>query len=199
MAQYPLGADRGPDMMNAVTLPFLVVGAALTALLYVFGLRRLLGLHLPLRRTLIAGVIAFLIASPIIIAIIPQTPNILPDLWFVILGTVIAFLVGMTLLVVAEMFVPSGSMPGLLYLARELHKSLGRTKRYLQIVSILVRRGLPPTSGVDAGPSFELRRVAPIWLARFAWRSKRAASPSSSSVRSSPPGATCCPTSLSKS
>jgi hypothetical protein len=66
--------------MNAVTLLFLVVGAALTALLYVFALRRLLGLRLPFLRTLIAGVIAFLVASPIIIAIIPQTPNILPDL-----------------------------------------------------------------------------------------------------------------------
>lgn len=48
--------------MNAVTLLFLVVGAALTALLYVFAIRRLLGLRLPFLRTLIAGVIAFLVA-----------------------------------------------------------------------------------------------------------------------------------------
>ena len=113
--------------MTALTFLFLVVGVALTALLYVFGVRRLLGLRLPLLRTLIAGVIAFLVTSPIIIAITPQTPNILPDLWFVILGTVIALLVGMTLLVIAEVFVPSGSMPGPLYLARELRKRLGRT------------------------------------------------------------------------
>jgi ubiquinone biosynthesis protein len=116
--------------MTALALPFLVVGAVLTTLLYLFGVRRLLGLRLPLLRTLIAGVIAFLVAAPIIAAIIPQTPNILPDLWFVILGTVIALLVGMTLLVVAEVFVPSGSMPGPLYLARGLRKRLGRTKRY---------------------------------------------------------------------
>lgn len=130
--------------MTALTLLSLVIGAALTALLYVFGVRRLLGLRLPLLRTLIAGVIAFLVTSPIIIAIIPQTPNFLPDLWFVILGMVIALLVGMTLLVVAEVFVPSGSLPGPLYLARELRKRLGRTKRYVQIVPILVRRGLIP-------------------------------------------------------
>jgi hypothetical protein len=33
--------------MTALTLPILVVGAALTALLYVFGVRRLLGLRFP--------------------------------------------------------------------------------------------------------------------------------------------------------
>jgi ubiquinone biosynthesis protein len=141
--------------MTALTFLFLVVGVALTALLYVFGVRRLLGLRLPLLRTLIAGVIAFLVTSPIIIAITPQTPNILPDLWFVILGTVSALLVGMTFLVVAEVFVPSGSMPGPLYLARELRKRLGRTKRYVQIVPILVRRGLLPY--LQGGRRAELR------------------------------------------
>lgn len=35
-------------------------------------------------------------------------------------------------------------MPGPLYLARGLRKRLGRTKRYVQIVPILVRRGLLP-------------------------------------------------------
>ena len=56
--------------MNAVTLLFLVVGAALTALLYVFAIRRLLGLRLPFLRTLIAGVIAFLAATGGIIGVL---------------------------------------------------------------------------------------------------------------------------------
>ena len=42
--------------------------AALTALRYVFAIRRLPGLRLPFLRTLIDGVIAFLVASPIIVA-----------------------------------------------------------------------------------------------------------------------------------
>jgi ubiquinone biosynthesis protein len=169
--------------MNVVTLLFLVVGAVLTALLYVFAIRRLLGLRLPFLRTLIAGVIAFLVASPIIVAIIPQTPNILPDLWFVILAMVIALLVGMMLLVVAEVFVPSGSMPGPLYLARGLRKRLDRTKRYVQIVPILVRRGLLPylpggrraefrTSDGRAHLAYDapfggLSNGSPIWVSRL--------------------------------
>ena len=59
-------------------------------------------------------------------------------------GVAIGLLVGMTLLVVAEVFVPSGSLPGPLFLVRGLRKRLGRTKRYWQITRILVRRGLLP-------------------------------------------------------
>ena len=111
---------------------------------YAFGVRRLLGLRLPLLRTLVAGVIAVLVASPIITAIIPKKPGLLPALWFVILGYAIALLAGMTFLVVAEVFVPSGSLPGPVYFARGLRKRLGRARRYSQISRILVRRGLFP-------------------------------------------------------
>jgi hypothetical protein len=55
--------------MTALTDATLVMGIALTALLFAFGVRRLLGLRLPLPRTLIAGVIAYLLVSPIINAI----------------------------------------------------------------------------------------------------------------------------------
>ena len=65
-------------------------------------------------------------------------------LWFVILGVAIALLVGMAFLVVAETFVPSGSLPGPVYLARGLRRRLGRSRRYSQIGRILVRRGLLP-------------------------------------------------------
>jgi hypothetical protein len=61
--------------MTALTVPFLVIGIALTAPVYAFGVRRLLGLRLPLLRTLVAGVIAVLVASPIITAIIANKPG----------------------------------------------------------------------------------------------------------------------------
>ena len=61
-----------------------------------------------------------------------------------ILGVAIALLVGMAFLVVAEVFVPSGSLPGALFVARGLRKRLVRMRRYAQIGRILVRRGLVP-------------------------------------------------------
>ena len=55
--------------MTALADAILAIGIALTALLFALGVRRLLGLQLPLPRTLIAGVIAYLLVSPIINAI----------------------------------------------------------------------------------------------------------------------------------
>lgn len=55
--------------MTALTGAILVTGIALTALLFALGVRRLPGLQLSLPRTLIAGVIAYLLVSPIINAI----------------------------------------------------------------------------------------------------------------------------------
>ena len=79
-----------------------MIGVVLTALLFAFGVRRLLGLRLPLPRALLAGVIAYLLVSPITNAIAGSAgtkgPSILPMLWFVILGVAIAFVVGMAFL-----------------------------------------------------------------------------------------------------
>jgi hypothetical protein len=55
--------------MTALTGAILVTGIALTALLFALGVRRLPGLQLSLPRTLIAGVIAYLLVSPIVNAI----------------------------------------------------------------------------------------------------------------------------------
>ncbi len=108
---------------TAVTIlvaPFFI---AVAALLYAFAVRRLLGLRLGGLRTLIAGVLAFLVASPIITALFgnnsTKQSGILPGLWFFMLGTAIALLAGMTFLVIAEAFVPSGSIPGPLMIWRQ--------------------------------------------------------------------------------
>jgi ubiquinone biosynthesis protein len=69
---------------------------------------------------------------------------VLPELWFVILGVTIALVVGMVFLVVAEALVPSGSVPGMVYVLRGMRRRMGRARRYWQISGILVRRGLMP-------------------------------------------------------
>ncbi|HEY2443681.1 MAG TPA: AarF/UbiB family protein [Streptosporangiaceae bacterium] len=134
--------------MSALTIPLVAVGTALTVLVFAFGVRRLIGLRLSMLRTLIAGIIAFFSAAPIITAIgssaVSRHSSVLPGLWFVILGVVISLLVGMVFLVIAEALVPSGSMPGPIYVLRSMQRRAGRARRYSQISRILVRRGLLP-------------------------------------------------------
>ena len=134
--------------MTVLVLPLIFVFTALTVLVFAFGVRRLLGLRFSVLRTLIAGVLAFLIASPVITAIsgsvVAKRTSVLPELWFVILGVTIALVVGMVFLVVAEALVPSGSVPGLVYVLRGMRRRMGRARRYWQISGILVRRGLTP-------------------------------------------------------
>ncbi len=139
----------GPAItMTVLVLPLIFVFTALTVLVFAFGARRLLGLRFSFLRTLIAGVLAFVIASPIITAIsgsvTTKRASVLPELWFVILGVTIALVVGMVFLVVAEALVPSGSVPGPVFVLRGLRRRMGRAGRYWQISRILVRRGLMP-------------------------------------------------------
>ena len=81
----------------------MAIGVVLTILVFAFGVRRLLGLRLAPLRTLAAGLIAFFVAQPIISAIggpaVRRGAATLPGLWFVLLGLVIALLVGMIFLV----------------------------------------------------------------------------------------------------
>ncbi len=134
--------------MTALNFPLVALATALTVAVFAFGVRRLIGLPLSTLRTLLAGLVAFFTAAPIIAAIGGPTVaggrGVLPGLWFVILGVAIALLVGMIFLVISEALVPSGSLPGPLYVLRGLRRQLGRTRRYSQISRILVRRGLLP-------------------------------------------------------
>jgi ubiquinone biosynthesis protein len=134
--------------MTALSIPLVAIAGTLTVLGFAFGVRRLIGLPLSMLRTLIAGLIAFFAASPIITAIggpaVTNRASVLPGLWFIILGVVIALMVGMVFLVISEALVPSGSMPGPIYVLRGTRRQMGRARRYSQISRILVRRGLLP-------------------------------------------------------
>jgi ubiquinone biosynthesis protein len=134
--------------MNALTVPFVVIGVALTLLVYAYGVRRLLGLRVSPQRALIGGAVALACGSPIITAIggsaVKHNASVLPGLWFVMLGAAISLLIGMLVLVILEVLVPSGTLPGPLYVIRGLRKRARRVRRYRQITGILVRRGMLP-------------------------------------------------------
>jgi ubiquinone biosynthesis protein len=134
--------------VTVLGIPLFAFFTVLAVLLLAAGLRRLIGTTLSPLRTVIAALIAFFAASPIITAMAgaavwSKHPGILPGLWFVFLGVVIALVVGMLFLVVSEALVPSGSLPG------PLHAMLGtrlasRARRYWQLSRILARHGLIP-------------------------------------------------------
>jgi ubiquinone biosynthesis protein len=135
--------------MTVLRIPLFAFFTVITVLGLAVGLRRLMGMRLSPLRTLIAALIAFFAASPIITAMAgalmtAKRPGVLPGLWFVFLGVVIAMLVGMIFLVISEALVPSGSLPGPLYVLRGTRRLARRTRRYLQISRILARHGLIP-------------------------------------------------------
>lgn len=134
--------------MNALTYPLGVILTVLMVLLFAAGARRLLDLRFSPIRTLMAGVLAFFLSSPIIYAIggnaIGANRPVLPALWFVMLGVACGLLVGMVFLVVAEALVPSGTLPGPLYWVRGLRRRFERGRRYAQIGRVIVRHRLGP-------------------------------------------------------
>ena len=143
-------ANTGFGAMSILVLPLQLLAVVVTVLLFVFGVRRLLGVRLSPLRTLAAGIIAFALAPLVINAVgasVVQHHRVtttLPALWFAMLGVAIALLIGMLLLVVAEALVPSGTLPGPVYVIRGARRRLSRGRRYVQIAAILVRRGMLP-------------------------------------------------------
>ncbi len=139
--------------MWLISLPLIIAFTAITVLLFAAFVRRLLGTRFSLVRTVLAGLIAFLLATPIVNAVGGRAIRVdngrapehaFPGLWFVLLGVGCALLVGMVFLVLAEAIVPSGTLPGPVYIARSLRDRYRRSRRYLQITRTVFRYGLGP-------------------------------------------------------
>lgn len=132
--------------MDAPLFAFAIVISVITIAAFSFTVRGLLGVNFSLVRLVIAGLIAFFVASPITIALLGpelRTPDsVFPALWLSILGTFISLLAGMVFLVVAEALVPSNTLPGPLYTVRAFRRWLNRATRYSQIMGIILRHGL---------------------------------------------------------
>ncbi|GAA1645707.1 ABC1 kinase family protein [Georgenia ruanii] len=130
----------------------------LAAVSYVVGVvvlvaivRRLLGVRVSFLRSAVAAVVALLIARPLLDSLVdePVVTEEAPSgaattevLLYLALLTVFAFVVAMVLLVIAEVLVPDGSVPGPLDLWRSWRARLGRSGRYVEILRIATRHGL---------------------------------------------------------
>jgi ubiquinone biosynthesis protein len=104
--------------------------------------RRLLGLPVAAPRALIAGLLGFGAAWLLGQWLEAAKPGHIAAFITVALG--VPLIVAMAFLVVAEVLVPSGSVPQPVEMIRSAQRSLARSRRYVQISRILVRHGLGP-------------------------------------------------------
>ncbi|ASO20064.1 ABC1 kinase family protein [Actinoalloteichus hoggarensis] len=122
--------------------------AMFVALVLLFGTmaRRLLGIRFSRFRAVVAGLLALTIGGPLVNAIAgpsyERDPGVM--LLLLVLATACAVLVAMIFLVLAEAFVPSGSMPRVMDWLPALRRRIARTSRYTRLSAIAVRHGLGP-------------------------------------------------------
>lgn len=134
-------------MDTSATVVAFVVGTTINTWVMAYGARRLLNVRFSLFRTITAGAVGQAVANPIITSLIGdlgERRQLTPMLWFVCLGFACALLVSMTLLVLWEAFVPTGSVPSPLYWFGGVRSRVARTRRYWRITFIFLRHGLGP-------------------------------------------------------
>ncbi|MEJ7741848.1 MAG: hypothetical protein WKF73_04435 [Nocardioidaceae bacterium] len=121
-----------------------MLATLLTVLAFGAVIRRLLGVRIGLVRTLLAGLVALFVAGPLLQTMLPDGSevDIGTALLFGALAVCGASVVAMVGLVIAEVIVPDGSIPGPVELWRSWRSRLARTSRYAQVLRIALRHGL---------------------------------------------------------
>ncbi|NKZ02168.1 ABC1 kinase family protein [Actinomadura latina] len=148
-------------MSTSAAVVAFVVGTAINTWIMAAGARRLLNVRFSLFRTVVAGTAGQAVASPIITALVGdlrERQELTPLLWFVCLGVACALLVSMTVLVLWEAFVPSGTVPSPLYWVGGARARIARTRRYWRITFIFLRHGLGPYLRGRARPTSRTAR-----------------------------------------
>jgi ubiquinone biosynthesis protein len=125
----------------AFAVVVLITSTALVAAL-AWASRRLLGLPVGMLRALIAGLLGFAAAELLGRSLRAAQPGHEAAFLTVVLG--VPLIIAMAFIVLAEMLVPSGSMPRPVEVARGIRPALARSRRYAQISRIAVRHGLGP-------------------------------------------------------
>ncbi|GGQ27771.1 ubiquinone biosynthesis protein [Actinomadura coerulea] len=148
-------------MASSATIIAFLIGTAINTWVMAYGARSLLDARFPLVRTLVAGAVGQAVASPIISALIgdlraDREPAALT--WLACLGFACALLVSMTILVLWEAFVPTGTVPSPLHWYGGVRSRIARTRRYRRISFIFLRHGLGPYLRGRARPSARTAR-----------------------------------------
>lgn len=130
----------GSVLLNLALLPFQVV----TVLVMGGLIRRLLGVRVGFVRMVLAGFVALSVSGRIALAMVPNPGAVEATSAFLslLVAACAGSLLAMVLLVVAEVLVPEGSIPGPVELWRGWRGRMERAKRYAQILRIAARHGL---------------------------------------------------------
>ncbi|GAA4449675.1 AarF/UbiB family protein [Phytohabitans houttuyneae] len=118
---------------------------AVTVWLLAVVIRRLLGVRLGPVRTILAAVLVLFLTPPIIQGFAPPDPATVGGGEAILLSAVsivIAALLAMVALVILEVLLPTGSLPGPLELWRGAGRRVARVRRYWTITRIALRHGL---------------------------------------------------------
>ena len=160
--RHPARGQYCSAPVDVLSWVFVEVFTVLTVVGLAAAARRLLGIRLGTVRTLLAGALAFAASGPLFQALAGEVraddPGVTP-LWFLALAVALALLAGMAFLVVAEVLVPTGSVPPPYEWPRAIRGRVARTRRYARITRIAFRHGLGrPLRGRSADPASRDRR-----------------------------------------
>jgi ubiquinone biosynthesis protein len=126
---------------------FGLINVALFMVIFVPVSQRLLGVRFGLFRLAVGAFLTLAVFDTLIRTIANhidlQNAGITP-LWFGILVALCSMLAGLVFLVLSEALMPTGSLPRLRDLRRDLGGRIARTRRYLQILRIAIKHGLGP-------------------------------------------------------
>ena len=131
--------------MDVVVWVIGLINLAVFMLVFVPLAQRLLGVRFGLVRLAMAALLTLAFLPALAQAILGPVPLAVgPGVSFLVLVVLISILIGLVFLVVAEAVVPTGSLPRLRHLRRDMRGRIARSRRYMQILRIAVRHGLGP-------------------------------------------------------
>jgi ubiquinone biosynthesis protein len=136
-----LAAQSPPVSEIAFAAVVLVTSMAVVAAL-AWASRRLLGLPVAAPRALLAGLLGF--AAALLVGKWLRAAQPGHTAAFITVAVGVPLVVAMIFIVVAEVLVPSGAIPGPVEVIRGTPRAFARWRRYAQITRIAVRHGLGP-------------------------------------------------------
>ncbi|MEU4425983.1 AarF/ABC1/UbiB kinase family protein [Actinoplanes sp. NPDC024001] len=154
-------------MERAISVALFIPTVIVTVLLFAAVIRRLLGVRVGPARSLPAALLAMIVTGPVLTALAPPDPTSVTageGFLLVLTAASVASLLAMAVLVILEVLLPTGSLPGPVEMWRGARRRLARTRRYWTIVRIALRHGLGrflrgrPAAGPDSAAS--RRRLA---------------------------------------